>query len=679
MEQLVKDTPTPVPNTENASQNFAATPDTNATQRLSLDAAGVSEGRPQRANSNVRTANGGNRQPNPQRRPPAKKKRAAINQREKITLIILGSIALVLILAVVFAVSSCGSAPADDGRIFKGVIAASVDLGGMTREQAQAALEEATANTYTQLDMMVTVLDTTIALSPSATGAKLDIAAVVEDAYNYGRTGSRSEQQQAREYAQNNSVTISILPYLNLNTDYIREEINKLGSQFSSTLTQPTHSLAGEKPKMNVSKPDTSKVHQTITIYKGTAEYGLETGKLYEQVLEYYNINIFQVVGTCTVVAPDSIEDKLDEYYEDLCVEPVDAQLDPATYDVIPEVYGYGFDLDKAKMDLANAPYGTTLVIELRYLEPNLTQDLISDNLFKDILGDYTVPLGIEAAWTNNVTLACKAINGIILKSGDEFSFNNTLGLLTKEKGYMESMVYQGKKAVNAMGGGVTQVASVLYNCTLEAELEILERRNHTYATSFIEVGRDVYVNIGESDFRFRNTLPDLIRIEAEVVNNAIQIRILGTDSREYRVEIDTEVLTSDLPGTLYTYMIPNNPNGYLHGQVLVTPLIGYEVELLRMKIDKETNKLIFQDTLGTYKYQARDAVVVQLKEPETIPTEPSIPGTDSTDPSIDPGTESTDPSVDPGTESTDPTTGSEPIEDTTPEFTPTDQESNEP
>lgn len=666
-----------MPSLENASQTVAAAPGPGATQRVPLDATGA-----QQATGSVRPANGANRQPNPRRRPPAKK-RSGINKREKITLITLGSIALVLIIAAIIAIFSFTSSPADDGKIYKGVIAAGVDLSGMTPEQAKAALEEATANTYTQLDMMVTVLDTSIALSPADTGAKLDVAAVVEDAYNYGRTGSRSEQKQAQEYAQQNSVIISILPYLNLNTDYIRDQINQLGSQFSSTLSQPTITLEGEKPDMDVTKPNTSKVHQTITIYKGTAEYGLETGKLYDQVLEYYNINIFQVVGTCTVVAPDftSVEEKLNTYFEDLCVAPVDAQIDPNTYNVIPEKYGYGFDLDKVKMDLSSAPYGSTLVIDLCYLEPNLTQELISENLFKDTLGDYSVPLGIEAAWNKNVTLACQAINGIILKSGDEFSFNNTLGLLTAEKGYLESLVYQGKKPVNVIGGGVTQVASVLYNCTLEAELEILERRNHIYATGFVqnEIGRDVYVNIGESDFRFRNTFPDPIRIEAEVVNNTLKIRILGTDTRTYRVEINTEVLTSELPGTLYTYMVPTNPGAYQDGQVLVTPLIGYEVELLQMKFDKETNKLLFQNSLGTFKYQARDSVVVQLKEPETIPTEPSVDPSDPSEPSTDPGTDPSEPSTDPETDTSEPSTGSEPSEDTTPESTPTDPVSSEP
>ena len=258
--------------------------------------------------------------------------------------------------------------------------------------------------------------------------------------------------------------------------------------------------------------------------------------------MEYYNINIFQVVGACTVVAPDSIEDQLLAYYNELCVEPVDAQMDPVTYEVTPEVYGYGFNLDEIKEQIARTPYGETVIIPLHYLAPNVTEELLSDNLFRDIIGEYTSNLGTDAAWNANATLACEKLNGLILKSGDTFSFNDLLGLLTAEKGYQPAVAYRGRVETAIMGGGVTHAASVLYNSVLLAELEIVERHNHPYAPEFIEVGRDVYVNNGTADFRFRNNRPDPIRIKAEVLDGMMQIIIEGTDSRDYIVEVSVQI-----------------------------------------------------------------------------------------------------------------------------------------
>ena len=590
------------------------------TQRIPLDGTAQSAPRPT-----------GSRPANSQRN--RKKKRWHMTKKEKITLISLISVTVALLIAAIIMVSSMFSAPTDDGRILKGVVAAGVNLGGMTPDEAAIALQEATAHTYTKLDMVVTVLDSQITLSPKDTGARLNIQAVVEDAYNYGRTGSRAERNQAKNNALTNSVIIPITPHLNLDTDFIRSQINKLGSQFSSTLTQPVLTLTGTKPQMGVAKPSTSKTHQTLTIYVGTAEYGLDTNKLYEQVLEYYNINIFQVVGTCTVVAPDSIEDELLAYYEDLCVEPVDAQIDPVTYDVTPEIYGYGFNLDKVKEQIAKAPYGTTIKVPLRYLEPNVTEELLSSNLFKDIMGEHHSALGAETAWNSNAFLACEKLNGLIIKAGDTFSFNDVLGELTEEKGYQEALAYRGAVAQKVMGGGVTHVASVLYNSVLEAELEILERHNHTYAPNFIEVGRDVYVAEGMEDFRFRNNRPDPIRIKAEVVNGDICVSIEGTDTRNYIVEINVKVTNTVRPGKLYNVMVSDNPGGYKNGQELVAGVNGYEIEIYSSMYNKEDDRLQSKNFVTTYTYAARDSVVVKLQEKPTEPPASSGPSTSESKP----------------------------------------------
>ena len=552
------------------------------------------------------------------------KKRWYITKKEKIALIALGSVTAVLLIAAIILFSTMFAAPADDGRILKGVMAAGVNIGGMTPAQATTALENATANTYTKLPMTVTVLDSQVILTPEQTGARLDIQAVVADAYNYGRTGSRAEQNQAREYASTNSVIIPVTSHLNLNTEYIRDELNKLGNQFSSTLSQPTLNLSGKKPEMGVANPNTETIHQSLTIYVGTAEYGLDTNKLYNQVMEYYNTNIFQVVGTCTVVAPDSIEEELLTYYNELCVAPIDAQMDPVTYDVTPEVYGYGFNLDEVKEQIARTPYGETVIIPLRYLAPNVTAELLSDNLFRDIIGEYTSPLGTDAAWNANATLACEKLNGLILKSGDTFSFNDLLGELTAEDGYQPALAYQGRMKASVIGGGVSHTASVLFNSVLAAELEIVERHNHVYPPEFIEIGQDVYVNNGTADFSFRNNRPDPIRIKAEVVEGSIQIIIEGTDSRDYIVEVSVQVVETFQPETLYTTMTADNPAGYQDGDVLSDGANGYKVEIRCWLYNKQDGLLEGEKLISTSSYEAQERVEVRIQTPiESIPDIP--------------------------------------------------------
>lgn len=617
-----------------------------ATQRVNLNKR--SAPRPASA-PNRAAAQAPSRTPN---RAPGKR-RSKFTRRDKIIFISIACLALVCVLLLGIALSRLLKPEEDDGLILNNVIAAGVNLGGLTPEQAKSALNEATANTYTQLDMKISVLDTTISLAPGDTGAKLDVDGVVQEAYDYGRTGSRSEQQQAKTQSPTTPYIVNIIPYLNLNTTHIRSAVETLGQQFNSTLSQPTVTILGQRPSLDVSKPDTTVAHQTLKIYVGTAEYGLDTQQLYEQILEYYNINIFQVVGQCTVVAPNSLDEKLEALYAEHCVAPVDAQMDMNTYQVTPEVYGYGFDLDLVKEQVANADYGQTLEIPLTYLAPAVTEDLLSGDLFKDTLGSFSARIPTDANWLHNVTLACKKLNGLILKSGEEFSFNTLLGDLTVRNGWAEASVFQGTRVTTAIGGGATQAASVLYQCVLRANLDIVELKHHTYATTFMSLGYDAYTDGGNNDFRFRNTLPDPISISAAVVGNEIQITIVGTESREYQVDIEYLTIQTIRPGTLKNLMSANNPGGYKDGDILVAPLTGYKIEVYRHIYDGATGKELQRDLLETITYSSRDAVVVQLQkvqEPDpTIPSDPTEPS-DSTDPTTP--SNPTDPS--------DPTTSSD-------------------
>ena len=171
------------------------------------------------------------------------------------------------------------------------------------------------------------------------------------------------------------------------------------------------------------------------------------------------------------------------------------------------------------------------------------------------------------------------------------------------------------------MGGGVTETASVLYNSVLYAELEILEHHNHIYVPDFIDVGRDAYVD-DTKDLRFRNSYSDPIRIVAQVIEGEICISIEGTDTREYFVTVDLNVLDVIAPENLYNVMLPDNPGNYTDGQVLVQGTNGYEIELVKLLqyTGWEDNSVI-----GTYTYEAQDSVVVKIPEPTTPDPDTSL------------------------------------------------------
>ena len=548
-------------------------------------------------------------------------------------------IAAVLLIAIIATCAIMFSSTEDDGLILNNVYAAGVNLGGKTPEEAKAMLQEAVGNTYSKLDMVVEVHDSRITLKPADTGARLDIDAVVEAAYNYGRTGSRAERQKAKAQSLTSSYAISVIPYLNLDTDYIHDAVDELGNKYSSTLSQPQYQVKGERPNLNIdpSQIDLETVYQKLVITIGTPEYSLHTGKLYEQILEAYNTNLFEVVGEISVRTPDKLD--LDTLYQELCVAPVDAVLDEFTYEVTAEKYGFGFKLEDARPLLENAEYGKIVEIPMCFLAPDLTEEALTDGLFETILAIHKTPLPAEKEIEINIKLACRTIKGqrggLILRAGEEFSFNEIIGMPLESDGYKPASIYVGTAVQEVVGGGISQVSSTLYYCALMADLEILERSSHSYAPSFIETGLDADVLYGEKDLVFKNTTGRPVRIEADVTDDGqMEIRIWGTANKDYSVEIIYETSETYEPETLINTMIPDNPDGYVDGDILVQPITGYDVCTYKTYRYTDPSIQPVKKLIAKTHYDKLDKVVIEIQDPATSdPTEPTAPS-DPTDPS---------------------------------------------
>lgn len=559
---------------------------------------------------------------------------AARKKKEKITIITLCSVLAVLLIAVVIVIASTVGSTSDNGLILKNVFAAGVDLGGMTQEQAKTALRKATDNTYSQLDMTVQVLDSTIVLSPKDTGARLNINAVVEAAYNFGRTGSRSDRQQAKKLLETSTYAIPLDDYLTLDTGYILDAVNKVGRAYSTTLSQPTYSVQGERP---TATPDPDNIdltyaYQTLYIQIGTAEYGLNTDRLYRQILDAYSQNLFQVTGECSVIAPEAPD--CDAIFAEYCIAPVDAAIDPQTYVVTPEVYGYGIKLEDLKEQVAAAAYGETLAIPMRYIEPDITTKFISEDLFRDVLSGFQTSVSANVDWNSNMELACGKLNGLIVKAGEEFSLNEAIGEPTAKLGFKPVELYVGKATMHVIGGGLSQVASTLYNCALIADLDILERNPHTYCPNFVDTGFDAQVYYGTMDFRFVNNTEQPIRIEASIENGSLQIRLIGTDTKEYTVDIAYEITKTKNPQTEYITMYADNPGNHKDGEIFAEGIIGYDVSAYKTTYDKETGRQISKELIAESSYARRNKQVIQIIDSlpgVNDPTEGSQPDKDAT------------------------------------------------
>lgn len=128
------------------------------------------------------------------------------------------------------------------------------------------------------------------------------------------------------------------------------------------------------------------------------------------------------------------------------------------------------------------------------------------------IIAEYVTHTTNNSVRNKNVRLACEKLNGTIVRPGEEFSYNYTIGERTEAKGYGTAAAYANGEVVQEVGGGVCQVSSTLYNAITECGLKTTYRSPHTFKPTYITPGQDATVSWGGPDYRFANVIayPDI-------------------------------------------------------------------------------------------------------------------------------------------------------------------------
>ena len=426
-----------------------------------------------------------------------------------------------------------------NGQIVSDVSVGGVEIGGLTKGEAKKALQAAFGEQFSQKTMEInfseagTVLEklnirypaNSLLISPEESHAKLDAAAAVKAAYALGRTdldGSR---------------TMSLLPYLGLDEAAIRSVADSYAKQLAQLYQDSSYTIQGTAP--DVTNYDESTPCQTVTLFRGYPGIEIDADALYNEILEGYNTGSFAVSYQGTVSAKKPVSPDLDGLWEQTRLAPENPSVDLTSYQVIPGVHGYEFDLAEARQQFQNLAYGESALISLHYTDPEIADE---DAYFQDVLGHCETPHGDNENRNGNLRKACGMLDGLVLQPGQELSYNEALGPRTKELGWLPAPAYSGTKLVDSPGGGICQVSSTLYLASVYSELTIVERRNHGYPVSYIPLGMDATVSWGFADLKIRNDSPMPVKIQAEESDGYVRISILGTETRDYDVEMSYTV-----------------------------------------------------------------------------------------------------------------------------------------
>ena len=298
----------------------------------------------------------------------------------------------------------------------------------------------------------------------------------------------------------------------------------------------------------------------------------------------------------------------LDKIYTEVHSEPQDAYYIEQPFQIFKEKDGIDFaiSIEEAKAIIADETK-TEYTIPLKLTPAAKTIDDIGTEAFPYEIAFFSTKY--DASNKNrsgNLKIAADKINGVVLMPGEEFSFNEVVGKRTIEDGYTNAKIYENGKVVDGLAGGICQISSTLYNAVLRANLEITQRRNHSFTTSYVPAGCDATVVYGVQDFKFKNSRTYPIKFEANVANGIVEFKIHGIKEEiEYAIKI-IPITTQTIP--FETQYVPDPT--LAPGQQVITQAghSGYKVTTYLEK--RLAGTVISKEILSNDSYKAMPTII---------------------------------------------------------------------
>ena len=460
-----------------------------------------------------------------------KKMQEMIDKRKKNKkrCIILGSIIGVLLVIALFVSTIFAFVNINNDKIVSGVSISGIDMSGLSKDEAKAKLEEI-YNKKEEQEIKLKRGEYETVLSPVLMEVDYKIDEAVEEAYKIGK--------EENIFVNNYKILFALIwkediqVNMTLNEEVTRQTIDDMNTNLSDVVIESSYTLEDEE----------------LIITKGKPGVKINTDNLLNKAKEILSdTNISDDFVEIPVINKDPDPIDIDKIHEEVYKEAKDAYYTENPLQVYPEEKGIDFDVENAREILKEDK-------EEYVIPPKVTLDDLGTKAFPDQLATFTTRYDVsDVDRTTNLVLAIKKIDGTVLRSGEEFSYNKVVGARTVAAGYKNAKIYSAGQVVDGLGGGICQVSSTLYNAALLANLEITERRNHQFVTSYVEEGRDATVVYGSTDFKFKNTRKYPIRIVATAKNGILTMTIYGIkEENEYTFKFTPKVLATTPYQTQY-------------------------------------------------------------------------------------------------------------------------------
>ena len=358
----------------------------------------------------------------------------------------------------------------------------------------------------------------------------------------------------------------------------------------------------------------------------------IRIGKSHGTLSSYFNTMDLRMGTYHMELAKKVNREKIERFVEDVAydhdVRAVNAKirLEDGAFVVTEGSSGTRTDQKQTVEKIVNSFINTdaedtlTVVAVVNVEEPKITGDMLRN--VTAILGQastiYHEPGNEYGSRSNNVEVATKYINGTLLMPGDQVSTSDLMRDRTEDNGYQTgSQMYNGQME-DAIGGGICQVASTLYNALLKAEIQIDRRSNHSMIIPYLPPSKDAAIALGSKDLVFTNNLEYPIYLRGETDGTNVIFTVYGKETRpanrtlEFVSVEDSRVKSERV--TVYDDTMPegtSRESGTAHDEVYshlekVVYIDGVEVS--RETLHKDHYQLsVITETIGTKPTEAAE------------------------------------------------------------------------
>ncbi|HHW00928.1 MAG TPA: vanomycin resistance protein VanB [Clostridiaceae bacterium] len=493
--------------------------------------------------------------------------------------------------------------------VYNGVYINNISVGGLTESSLKELLEKEYIEKADNIEVVLKAENLSHTFKFSDIGVSYDIPETIDKAFSIGRVGNIFHRLKEIYDVGKNGRTIEIVP------SYNKEELESIVQSLYDKIFVP------------VKEAELLIEEKRVILRSGRQGKSIDKQAVIAQVEEL--IKSFKG-GTIeipeVITKPADID--VDDIYKQISLEAVDASATVENNKVVMIPHVMGRKIDKAKLasivsELNNSE-NTEKVLPVTFVTPAITLEEAQKLIFRDVLATASTHFSMSDENNrnrgNNIKLASSTINGKILAPGEVFSFNDTVGKRTTDRGYKSANAYSSGKIIEDVGGGICQVSSTLYNAVLRSDLEIVQRRNHSLTVGYVPLGLDATVSYGSVDFKFKNSTRWPIKLQAKVdENNNLIFTVIGTNETPGR---KIELLTEEVKVTKHTQKIiedPSLPAGTT--RVQQSGKNGYIINTY--KIVKQDGKEISRTKISTSVYNPLEEIIIKGTKPVPVPADP--------------------------------------------------------